>query len=57
MPPAAASIGTAASRGDDNAPPGSVASTISFAASAKKNTIPTSLTAKCSACANRSYDS
>ncbi len=54
MPPAAASIGTAASRGDDNAPPGTVASAISFAAIAKKNTIPTSLTAKCSACANRS---
>ena len=39
MPPAAARSGTAASRGDSSAPPGSVASTISFTASAKKNTI------------------
>jgi hypothetical protein len=51
MPPTAASSGTAAWRGDASAPSGSSASKTSFAASPKKNTIPTSLTAKCSACA------
>ena len=46
MPPHAASSGTAASRGDASGPPGSIASTISFAASAKKKTMPMSLTMK-----------
>jgi len=46
IPPAAANSGTAASRHDARAPPGWVASTISLVASAKKNTIAMSLTAK-----------
>jgi hypothetical protein len=45
MPPTAARTGVAAFRGDASAPPGSVASNTSFAASAKKKTIPMSLTA------------
>ena len=49
MPPTAAASGDAACRSDARGPPGSVASKTSFAASAKKNTIPTSLTQKCSA--------
>jgi hypothetical protein len=57
MPPAAASNGTAASRGDCSGPPGRVLSTISFAASAKKKTMPISLTAKCNGpCATISYE-
>ena len=52
MPPTAASTGTAASRGDASDPPGRVASTISFVASAKKKTIPMSFTAKRRECAN-----
>src|ERR1051326_8620301 len=56
MPPAAASNGTAAWRFDASAPPGRVASTISFAASAKKNTMPTSLTRACVASANVEYE-
>lgn len=41
-----ATSGRAARRGEWSAPPGAVASTISFAASAKKNAIPMSLTRK-----------
>jgi hypothetical protein len=48
MPPTAAASGEKARRGDASDPPGSVASNTSFAASAKKNTIPTSFTQKCS---------
>jgi len=50
MPPTAASSGTADSRGEASAPPGNVASNTSFVASAKKNTMPMSFTAKCNAC-------
>src|SRR5262245_29426997 len=56
MPAAAPMSGTAACRGDASGPPSRVASTISLAASAKKNTIATSFTAKCTACARRAYD-
>ena len=44
MPPTAATAGSAARRHVCSAPPGAVASTISFVASAKKNTMPMSLT-------------
>ena len=47
IPPTAAASGDTAWRGEASGPPGSVASNTSFAASAKKNTIPTSLAAKC----------
>ena len=53
MPPAAAMTGSAARRHVCNAPPGDVASTTSFAASAKKKTIPTSLTGNAIAWAKR----
>lgn len=46
MPPTAARIGMAASRGLASGPPGSVASYTSFVTSPKKNTIATSLTTK-----------
>ena len=47
MPPTAAASGMAARRGECSAPPGAVASTTSFVASAKKNAMPMSLTTKC----------
>src|SRR6266545_3294885 len=56
MPPTAARIGVAAFDGGCSDPPGAVASTISFAASAKKRVMPTSLTAKCALRANASYE-
>ena len=55
IPPTAAARGDMARRGDASAPPGSVASNTSFAASAKKNTIPISLAQKCSGPAMCSY--
>jgi hypothetical protein len=55
MPPTAAMSGDTAWRPEARAPPGKVASKTSLAASAKKNTIPTSLTQKCSGCATASY--
>src|SRR5436190_17412493 len=56
MPPRAAKTGVAARRAELNAPPGAVASTTSFVASAKKKTIPTSLTRKRDAPVTRAYD-
>ena len=53
MPPTAAASGMAARRGECSAPPGAVASATSFAASAKKNAMPMSLTMKCRLCAKR----
>ncbi len=53
MPPTAASTGTAARRGDERDPPGSIASHTSFVARAKKNTIATSLTGKCTTAVTR----
>jgi hypothetical protein len=54
IPPTAAASGDSARRGDASAPPGSVASKTSFAASAKKKTIPRSFTQKCSGCTTAS---
>ena len=56
MPPTAAASGESARRGDANGPPGNVASNTSLAAIAKKNTIPTSFTQKCSGWATASYE-
>src|SRR6185503_15436109 len=56
MPPAAAITGSAARLQVWRAPPGAVASTTSFVASAKKNAMPTSLTGKASAAATRAYE-
>ena len=41
IPPTAAASGNDACRGEASGPPGNVASNTSFAASAKKNTMPT----------------
>src|SRR5438128_247255 len=57
MPPSAATTGVAARRAELSAPPGAVASTTSLVASAKKKTMPTSLTRKRSAPATRAYES
>jgi hypothetical protein len=46
IPPTAAASGIAARRGECSAPPGAVASVTSFAARAKKNAMPMSLTMK-----------
>ena len=56
MPPSAPHTGVAARRVELNAPPGAVASTTSFVASAKKKTIAMSLTTKWQAFAKRTYE-